>query len=57
MDIKRAKYYTVAWSVLIASILVLALNKLGFLPRNIWTENMAQVGAAIEVTLLSLALA
>ena len=54
---KEAKYYTVAWSVFIVSILVLALNKLGFLPRNVWTENMAQVGAAIEVTLLSLALA
>jgi len=54
---KEAKYYTVAWSVLIVAIVVLALNKLGFVPRNIWTENMGQVGAAIEVTLLSLALA
>lgn len=54
---KEAKYYTVAWSVLIVAIIVLALNKLGFVPRNIWTENMGQVGAAIEVTLLSLALA
>lgn len=54
---KEAKYYTVAWSALIVSILVLALNKLGFMPRNMWTENMGEVGAAIEVTLLSLALA
>ena len=54
---KEAKYYTIAWITLVFALLVLALNKVGLVPRNFWTENMGQVGAVIEVALLSLALA
>lgn len=37
--------------------IVLALNKFTFLPRNLLTENATQVGSALGVILLSLALA
>jgi diguanylate cyclase (GGDEF)-like protein len=36
---------------------ILAFNKYGIIPRNALTENVLQVGSAIEVFLLSLALA
>ncbi len=52
-----ARYYSIAWSFMMAGGLVLALNKFGIMPRNILTENATQIGSAIEVMLLSLALA
>jgi diguanylate cyclase (GGDEF)-like protein len=36
---------------------VLALNKFNFIPRNTFTENAVQLGSALEVILLSFALA
>ncbi len=52
-----ARYYTIAWSFMMGGGLVLALNKFGIMPRNIFTENATQIGSALEVMLLSLALA
>ena len=52
-----ARYFTMAWIVLIASILSYGLNKLGIVPRNFVTENMLQIGSILEVILLSFALA
>jgi two-component system, sensor histidine kinase LadS len=52
-----ARYYLLAWSMLLVGTAVLAFNKIGFLPRNDFTENAAQIGSAIEVVLLSFALA
>lgn len=52
-----ARYYLLAWSMLLVGTAVLALNKTGFLPRNDITENAAQAGSAIEVVLMSFALA
>jgi signal transduction histidine kinase/CheY-like chemotaxis protein len=52
-----ARYFTLAWVVLISSILSYGLNKLGILPRNFVTENMLQIGSILEVILLSFALA
>lgn len=52
-----ARYYTVSWLVMLVGGVVLALNKLGLLPRNMLTENTLQYGSAIEVILLSFALA
>ncbi|MBK8972102.1 MAG: EAL domain-containing protein [Hahellaceae bacterium] len=52
-----ARFYTLAWlSITIASFL-LALNKIGLLPRNFFTENGLQFGSVLEAILLSLALA
>jgi len=52
-----AKYYNIAWSFMLSGGLVLAFNKLGIIPRNWFTENAVLFGSAMEVVLLSLALA
>ncbi len=52
-----AKYYTVAWFSLMIGGIILAFNKLNLLPRNFITENATQIGSALEVILLSFALA
>ena len=36
---------------------LLALNKLGFMPRNWFTEHMTQIGASLQAVLLSFAMA
>jgi PAS domain S-box-containing protein len=52
-----ARYYTVAWSALLFGSLAYILNKVGIIPRNLLTENAMQGGSAVEVVLLSFALA
>ena len=52
-----ARYYTIAWSALLAGIVILDLNKFGIMPVNIFTEHASQLGAICEVILLSFALA
>lgn len=50
-----ARYYTFAWIIVASGFTMFALNYTGILPSNFLTENAAQIGAAIEVTLLSMA--
>lgn len=52
-----AKYYCIAWYTLLIGGVVLALNKFDVIPRNFLTENAVQLGSALEVILLSFALA
>ncbi|MGB1062510.1 MAG: sensor domain-containing diguanylate cyclase, partial [Ketobacter sp.] len=52
-----AKYYTIAWSSLLTGGIVLALSKFNILPKNLLTDYATQIGSAIEVALLSFALA
>lgn len=52
-----ARYFTIAWFSLLLGGFILALNKFTLLPQNIFTENATQIGSAIEIVLLSLALA
>lgn len=52
-----ARLFTIAWSTMLMGGAVLALNKFNFIPRNFITENAVQLGSAIEVILLSFALA
>lgn len=52
-----ARYYTVAWSALLGGGVILALNKFHILPKNSFTEYAVQIGSALEVILLSFALA
>ncbi|MGM0564383.1 MAG: sensor domain-containing diguanylate cyclase [Pseudomonadota bacterium] len=52
-----AKYFNIAWSFMLAGGFLLALNKLHILPRNLFTENVGQIGATMEVMLMSFALA
>lgn len=56
-DFKPARLLILSWSSVLFGGTILALNKFGILPRNLFTEYAAQVGSALEVVLLSLALA
>ena len=55
--IKAARYFVAAWSTFLLGVVLLMLNKMGIIPRNFITENGMQIGSAIEVLLLSIALA
>jgi len=52
-----ARYYTVAWTALLTGGVILAMNKFHILPKNTFTEYATQLGSALEVILLSFALA
>jgi len=52
-----ARYFTIAWIFLMLGAIISALSKFGVLPRNVFTENAANWGSAIESILLSFALA
>ncbi|MBA53656.1 MAG: diguanylate cyclase [Pseudomonadales bacterium] len=52
-----AKYYTIAWSSLLGGGIILAFSKYNLLPKNLFTDYATQIGSALEVTLLSFALA
>lgn len=54
---KYAIYFSVAWSIFLIGTVILALNKFGLVPRTLATESAAQIGSAIEIILLSFALA
>lgn len=54
----RSNFYLAgAFTVFLCGASVLALNKLGIIPRSIFTEYAANIGACIEAVLLSYALA
>ena len=52
-----AKYFLVAWSLLLFGTCTYTLMLLGLLPRNVFTENVQIAGMAIEMLVLSIALA
>lgn len=57
MGSRSAKFFLMAWGVLLVSIFVTALMRFVPIPVNMFTTNMISVGLTIEVALLSLALA
>ncbi|MGE0333639.1 MAG: 7TM diverse intracellular signaling domain-containing protein [Ramlibacter sp.] len=56
-DFAGAKYFFAAWASLLAGVLVIVLHNTGFLPSNAITRNALMVGSALEMVLLSFALA
>lgn len=54
---RPARFFMVAWAVLIVGIILYTLAFLGILPVNALTRQGMQIGSVIEVVLLSLALA
>ncbi|MBW0148149.1 sensor domain-containing diguanylate cyclase [Marinobacter arenosus] len=52
-----AGFYVLAWTPLLLGHLILAISKLGYLPRSFLTEFGPQIGVALEVILLAFALA
>ncbi len=54
---RTARYFLIAWSAYLAGGLLYALVSLGVVPNTFWSFYSMQIGLALEVTLLSLALA
>ncbi|MCL6416582.1 diguanylate cyclase [Aestuariirhabdus sp. Z084] len=54
---RSARYFILAWISMLSGGIVLSLNKFTILPQNIFTENATQIGSALEIILLSIALA
>lgn len=52
-----ARYFLAAWGLLLTGVAVLALRNLGWLPTTLWTRYAMQIGSAVEMLLLSFALA
>lgn len=52
-----ARYFLIAWSMVIVGGLAYSLKSWGLLPSNLFTEHSWQIGAAIEAIFLSLAIA
>jgi two-component system NtrC family sensor kinase len=52
-----ARYFIFAWSILLLSAVVFILKDYGVLPYNLFTNSSVQIGASIELALLSFALA
>ncbi|MFV8781312.1 diguanylate cyclase [Microbulbifer sp. SA54] len=51
-----ARYFLLGWTTLLVSVVVYMLKTFGLLPHNSFTHNAFQVGALVEMVLLSLAL-
>jgi two-component system, NtrC family, sensor kinase len=54
---RPAKFFLIAWSFFLASIFIFVMKSVGVLPTNNVTNYVLEIGSAIEVTLLSFALA
>jgi len=54
---RPAYYFLLAWSFMVAGIVVYACVSFGMLPKNFFTEYGIQFGSGIEMVLLSLGLA
>lgn len=52
-----ARFFVLAWVSLLLGIVIIALHNLGVLPSNAFTSNALLIGSALEMLLLSLALA
>ena len=50
-------YYLLAWSILIAGIVIFSLKSFAVLPVNFFTEYAVQIGSLLEALLLSVGLA
>lgn len=54
---RPARYFLIAWSVFIITVVVFVLKDYGILPYNFFTANALQFGSAFEAVMLSFALA
>ena len=54
---RQARYFCLAWTVLVIAGFGTVMNYVGLLPRSAFTEYSTQIGSLIEVVLLSFALA
>jgi signal transduction histidine kinase/HPt (histidine-containing phosphotransfer) domain-containing protein/ActR/RegA family two-component response regulator len=57
VGVRAARFFMLAWGIYLLSIQLRALLGFGLLPSNFFTLYSPQIGGALEVTLLALALA
>ena len=55
-DYRPARFFLVAWTAYLVGTVLFALKTAAILPANLFTSNAMQIGSALEVILLSLAL-
>lgn len=53
----QARYFLFAWVSLIVGGMITISMMLGYLPNNVWTTHASKIGSALEIVLLSFALA
>lgn len=53
---RPARLFLLAWALFLTGTTAFTLLAFGVLPRNFWTQNGVQIGSALEMLLLSLAL-
>ncbi|HSV34562.1 MAG TPA: 7TM diverse intracellular signaling domain-containing protein [Ramlibacter sp.] len=56
-DYAGARYFFTAWALLLLGVFTLSLHNTGVLPSNVFTANALLIGSALEMVLLSFALA
>ncbi|ASZ10924.1 GHKL domain-containing protein [Chitinophaga pendula] len=54
---RPARFFIIAWFIFILAVMVFVLKDTGIVPYNFLTTNIVLIGSALEVILLSLALA
>src|SRR5690606_249488 len=57
IGVRVARFYALAWSMLLGAFFLTAISKLGVIGSSFWLEHSVQIGSAAEVVLLSFALA
>jgi diguanylate cyclase (GGDEF)-like protein len=57
MGYRPARYFMIAWAMLLVGVMAYMLKVFGLLPHNMLTQNGFQIGSLMEMVLLSLALA
>lgn len=57
LHVRSARFFVLAWTILLASVFITGLNKFGLLPGYFWITHSIQIASAAEVMLFSFALA
>lgn len=54
---RPARYFAISYALVLLGGVAMSLSKFGWIPRSMWTEHSLTLGSALEIVLLSLALA
>lgn len=57
LGVRAARFFVLAWTVLLASVFVTGLSKFGVFPSNTLINHSVQLASAVEILLFSFALA
>ncbi len=55
--LRAARFFIIAWSIFLVSVVVFSLKSFGIIPVNLFTDSILLLGSAIEFILLSFSLA